>query len=610
MTLPSNAPDTRVSRLVRWLLRYALRRWQGLIGVAATMLLATGLNVLAPWPLKVMVDNALNNEPISASLGRVLQLLPGVSAREGLVAWTAVATLLLFLFGWALALATQYANIAFGQRMVYDLAADLYGHLQRLSLRFHSRKSVGDSIRRITADSACVSVIMEDALLPAFSSSVSLLVMFVIMWRLDPGLTLLALAVVPLMIVTLHRYAAPMEQRAYVQEEAEGRWYDLIEQTLSSMPIVKAFGREDLGNRQFRATTREIVSASLAASNVQNRFKVLTGLATALGTAGALWIGAHRVIAGELTVGGILVFLAYLGSLYGPLETLMYTPSTIKNAAGSARRVLEILESPVEVVDRPGAVALSGVRGHVELEDVTFGYESGRPILKGISLTASAGETVAIVGATGAGKSTLVSLVPRFFDPEGGRVLIDGHDVRDVQVQSLRAQIALVLQEPFLFPLSIADNIAYGRPGAPQAAIEAAARAANAHGFIARLPEGYQTVIGERGGTLSGGERQRLSIARALLKDAPILILDEPTSALDAETEALLLEALQRLMAGRTTFIIAHRLSTIRAADQIVVLDDGMILEQGTHRELLARGGQYARLIDRQTGVVFAVAVE
>jgi ATP-binding cassette subfamily B protein len=602
MMLQLGTPGTGIIRLCRWLMRYAVRRWPGLIGVLVTMLAATGLNVLKPWPLKVLVDNALNGKPLPRDLGWMLDLLPGATSREGLVAWTVAGTVILFLLGWTLSLATQYANIAFGQRMVYDLAADLFGHLQRLSLRFHSRKSVGDSIRRVTADSACVSAVMKDALLPVVAASFSLVVMFLIMWRMDAGLTLLSLAVLPMMVVALRRYAAPMEERAYRQQEVEGRWYDLIERTLSSIPVVKAFGREEEGDRQFRATTSEMITASLAATNVQYRFKILTGLATALGTAAILWLGAHRVLAGELTVGSILVFLAYLGSLYGPLETLMYTPSTIHTAAGSARRVLEILETPLEVEDRAGAASLPVARGHVRLEDVTFGYEPARPILKGVSLEARPGETVAIVGETGAGKSTLVSLVPRFFDPVSGRVLIDEHDVRDVQIKSLRAQVALVLQEPFLFPLSIAENIAYGRQGAERTEIEAAARAANAHAFITRLPSGYDTMIGERGATLSGGERQRLSIARALLKDAPILILDEPTSALDAETEGLLLEALERLMSDRTTLIIAHRLSTIRGADQIVVLHDGEIMERGTHAELLRRDGRYARLHGMQSG--------
>jgi ATP-binding cassette subfamily B protein/subfamily B ATP-binding cassette protein MsbA len=306
-------------------------------------------------------------------------------------------------------------------------------------------------------------------------------------------------------------------------------------------------------------------------------------------------------------VGSVLVFLSYLGSLYAPLEALMYTTSTLQGAAGNARRVLEVLTVEPEVSDRPGAAELPALAGHVRLEGVTFGYEPGRPVLRGVSVEVLPGQTVAIVGFTGAGKTTLVSLVPRFFDPWEGRVLVDGHDVRGVQFRGLREQVAVVLQEPLLFPISVADNIAYGRPGATREAIESAARTANAHDFIRRLPQSYDTVVGPRGATLSGGERQRLSIARAMLKDAPFLILDEPTSALDAETEGLLLEALKRLMKGRTTLLIAHRFSTIRGADRILVLDEGQLIETGTHEELLARQGLYAHLYGIQFGLPAAV---
>jgi len=303
-----------------------------------------------------------------------------------------------------------------------------------------------------------------------------------------------------------------------------------------------------------------------------------------------------------LSLGTILAFLAYLGSLYAPLESIMYTSSTIQGASGSARRVLEVLNTENFVTDRPGAISLSPVRGIVRFENVTFGYLPDRPVLRNISLEVSPGETLALVGETGAGKSTLVSLIPRFFDPTEGQVLVDGHDVRGLRLKTLRRNVALVLQEPFLFPISIAENIAYGCPHASLREIEAAAEAANAHEFIKHLPEGYNTVVGERGATLSGGERQRISIARALLKDAPIVIFDEPTSALDVETESSLLEALERLTRARTTFIIAHRLSTIRKAGRVIVLKEGRIVESGAPAELLAQGGIFARFQALQSG--------
>jgi ATP-binding cassette, subfamily B, bacterial len=313
-------------------------------------------------------------------------------------------------------------------------------------------------------------------------------------------------------------------------------------------------------------------------------------------------VGAQHALSGRLSVGTILVFLAYLSSLYSPLQDVSHGASTVSEAVGSARRVVEILDAPPDVVDRPGAVALAAVRGEVGFDEVWFGYERGRPVLRGVSFEARPGEVVAIVGPTGAGKSTLAGLLPRFFDPDRGRVLLDGHDLRGLRLGTVRESVSLVLQESFLFPFSIAENIAYGRPGASREEIEAAARAANVHEFVSGLPDGYDTLLGERGATLSGGERQRVAIARALLKDAPVLVLDEPTSALDAETEQSLLEALERLMAGRTTLVIAHRLSTIRRADQILVLSAGEIVERGDHDELIALGGAYARMHTIQQG--------
>jgi ATP-binding cassette subfamily B protein/subfamily B ATP-binding cassette protein MsbA len=433
------------------------------------------------------------------------------------------------------------------------------------------------------------------------TSVLSLATMFTIMWQLDVALTLLSLTVVPLMIAVVRSYAGPTLRRSYAHEEVEGQLYDVVEQTLSSMPAVQAFGGEEHADRRFAASTRGILGTELSLVSLELHVQILVGLTTAAGTAAIFWIGARHVLEGRLTVGAILVFLSYLASLYGPLESLTHLSSTMQSAAGSARRVMEVLEAEREVTDRAGAMPLVMERGLVRLENVTFGYDPGQPVLRDVCFEARPGQTVAIVGPTGAGKSTLVSLVPRFFDPWAGRVTVDGCDVRDVQLKSLRRQVALVLQEAFLFPLTIAENIAYGRPEASRAEIEAAAQAANAHAFIERLPAGYETLVGERGATLSGGERQRLAIARALLKDAPILILDEPTSALDAETEGLLLEALERLMRGRTTLLIAHRLSTIRGADWIVALQGGRLVEAGTHAELLARDGLYARFQRLQT---------
>jgi ATP-binding cassette, subfamily B, bacterial len=592
---PARPVDTSALRLFKWLARYALGRWGGLLAVLATMVAKVGLDLLKPWPMKVLVDYGLADRPLSPALASLAALVPGSGTREGLIGWSVAATVVLFVLGWAVGVASSYANIGFGQRMVYDLAADLFSHLQRLSLKFHSRQSVGDSIRRVTTDCGCVSVIVKDALLPLVASFVTLVAMFIVMWRIEPHLTLVAIAVVPWLVVILRRYMRPMLERSYEQQEAEGRIYEVLERTLSAVPVVQAFGREPACDRAFARATDAALDAAVTSTAVGLKFKVLTGLGTACGTAAILWVGANSALAGRLTVGDILIFLAYLTALYGPLEAMMYAPSTTQGAAGSARRVLEVLETRREVEDRPGARRIDRVSGHVRIARVTFGYERDRPILNDVTLEVRPGETLAIVGPTGAGKSTLAGLLPRFHDPWSGVVTLDGVDVRDIALKSLRSQVAVVLQEPFLFPVSIAENIAYGRPEVSRREIEEAARAANAHAFIMRLPQRYDTVVGERGATLSGGERQRISVARAILKDAPVLILDEPTSAVDSLTEASLLEALRRLMKGRATIVIAHRMSTIAQADCIVALEKGRIVERGTPAELLRRGGVYAR---------------
>jgi ATP-binding cassette subfamily B protein/subfamily B ATP-binding cassette protein MsbA len=570
------------------------------------MLIGVGLDVLKPWPLKLIVDYVLTNQSLPNSVAWI-ETLPGGVSTSWLLGWLAGSTILLFLGREVIRTTLVYVQAGVGNRMMYDLGARLFDHLQHLSLRFHSQQQTGDLVRRVATDSTCIQGLVMGVFLNLLNSLVSLVAMFLVMWQLNPTLSLIALSVAPLLVVLIPIFNQPMTERTYQHQQIEGEIMALSEQTLTALPIVQAFCREEYEDRRFHSLSQRALKAYLRAILAQSQFKVGVGAATAVGTAAIMLLGGFQVLDGSLTVGSLLVFLNYLVSLYAPMETLAYISSGFATAAASARRVLEVLETKKEVWDAPRAIPLptlaAGVRGHVCLEEVSFGYEPGYPILQDISLEAYPGETIALIGATGAGKSTLVSLIPRFFDPWQGRVLFDGVDVREVQLKSLRSQVALVLQEPFLLPLTVGQNIAYGCPEARHEEIVAAARAANAEEFIQRLPQGYDTVIGERGAMLSGGQKQRLAIARALLKDAPVLILDEPTSALDAQTEALLLEALERLMVGRTTFIIAHRLSTVQRADRIVVLERGQVVESGTHQALLDTRGFYYRFHQIQSNL-------
>ncbi len=563
------------------------------------MIVGIGLDVLRPWPTKLLVDQVLGQQPVPSQLSRLLTALPGPQGVEGLLLWVCVSTVLIFLAGTLMSMVNTSASVRLGQRMVYDLGADLFLHIQRLSLLFHSRRPVGDTIARVIGDPYCVQAMVTGAFLPLLESVILLITMFAIMWRLEPTITVLSLGVAPFLMLAIGIFGEPMKNRNRERRDLEGRMMSLVQQALSAIPAVQAFTREELECAQFRHHADQTVAAYRRATSADMWFKLFVGLVTSVGTAAIMWLGARYALQGKMTVGTILVFLSYLGSLYGPLNAITYTASTLQHAAANADRVIEILDTLPDIEDSSNPREVS-LQGHVRYEGVTFGYKPDRPVLKGISLEAKPGEVLAIVGPSGAGKTTLVSLLIRFFDPWSGRVMVDDRDIRELRVRSLRQQVAIVLQDPFIFPLTIAENIAYGRPGATVEEIVAAAVAANADGFIRRLPEGYDTVVGERGATLSGGEKQRLSIARAFLKDAPILILDEPTSALDAGTEFLLLDALDRLMKGRTTIIIAHRLSTTRNADRVLVMDRGEIVGQGTHSELMARGGLYANLYHQQ----------
>jgi ATP-binding cassette subfamily B protein/subfamily B ATP-binding cassette protein MsbA len=531
----------------------------------------------------------------------------------GLISVSGAASLALFAVGGGLSLALMWLWAVAGQRMVFDLSTDLFQRLQRLSFGYHARHPVGDSLCRLSGDTWCV-YNLSSRLFSPFEQILMLATVGTVAWRLNPRLAIFALAAAPALAASSVYFGRRLKARAKLGREAHSRLASFVHQCLACIPVVQAFTTEKRNAQQYKQLSADAVELSQRASLVGGLYGIVNGLVSTAGTAAILYAGGQQVIAGKLSVGSLIVFLAYVRKMQYATETLLKTYGSVKPVEASIERVMEVLEiGEHEVCDsrdaRPLPPRAAGQGVSIRFEDVTFGYQPGRATLKQITLEAQPGETVALVGPTGAGKSTLVSLIPRFYDVWSGRVCVDGVDVRSLKVASLRAQIAMVLQDPFLFAISVADNIAYGRPHATRAEIIAAAEAANADAFIRQLPEGYDTVLTERGQTLSGGERQRLAMARALLKDAPALLLDEPTSALDTITEASVLEALDRLRMNRTTFIIAHRLSTIRRADRIVVLDEGSILETGSHVELVARSGLYQRLDALQFGDVLRAGV-
>ena len=583
---------------------YIVKEWRRMSLIGLLTVVTVLVSALMPWPLKLLVDYALGNQDLPEI---VLRFFSAVSLEPDtllLIYSAGLASFLLFALNTALNWGVTWNWTVSGYRMFYSLAADILARLQRLSILFHGLRPVGDLLGRITTDSACVYQLAAGLLVTPASNLLTIFTVSIVAWALDPLLAMLLLTTVPLLVISAHFFGQRLKQRSHLKREAQVALDNFVHQTLTAIPIVQAFTREKLNSNHFTCLGDTIVSRAQQGVITNQIFKIVNGGAMAVATALIILVGGHRVLSGEVSLGSLLVFIAYAATLRGAFISLTTTYGELKSLEANIDRVLEVLDDTNEVLDHHDAQPYTRQSGHsgiaVTFENVSFSYKTDYPILDNINLTVGAGDTIALVGTTGAGKSTLASLIPRFFDPDEGRILFDGIDTRDIQLRSLRQQIAMVLQEPFLLPFSIAENIAYSQPNATHEQIVAAATAANADEFIQKLPDGYDTVIGERGATLSGGQRQRLSIARALLKDAPILILDEPTSALDNKTEALILGALERLMANRTTFIIAHRLSTIRNADWIVVLKDGKIVEQGTQNELIKAKKEYWQYYELQ----------
>ncbi|HEU5259145.1 MAG TPA: ABC transporter ATP-binding protein [Vicinamibacterales bacterium] len=577
--------------VIGWTLSFLRPYRTRVLAISILSMAEIGLTALAPWPLKIVVDNVLGDHPLPE---RLAGLMASTGAnRVALLVVVVIAGLLVQMANEVLRMIQTQLQVDTGQRIVYGLRARLLAHLQDLPLRHHILTRTADSVYRLDADAHCVDDLVIGGVFPLAAAVLNLGVMFVILVYLDPALALLSLAVVPFLYLCLRYYSRTMTDRAERVKALESTLIDRAFEILSSVAAVKSFARERHELTRYSQSGDEAMRARLSLTWQESLFSVAVTAVTLAGTTLVLIVGGLHVLDGRLTVGTLLVVVAYLAAVYNPISAIAHTTGSLQQAIVSARRVGDIFALTPEMLDAPDALDASAVTGHVRFESVSFSYGDDRRVLDEVSFEARPGEMIALVGVTGAGKTTIASLIPRFFEPTDGRVLVDEVDVSRYSLRSLRERIALVPQQPVLFSGTIADNIRYGRLQASDEEVEAAARAAHIHDFITTLPNGYHTPVAEGGATLSGGERQRLGIARALVKNAPILILDEPTSSLDALSEAGVFDALRRLRRGRTTIVIAHRLSTIRTATRILVLHEGQLMAQGTHDELLASNVLY-----------------
>src|SRR5438552_1914040 len=563
----------------------------GVIGESVT-------DLLEPWPLKIVFDYVFGSKQMPAWLAGIVSFIG--TDKLSILNFTVLAVIAIAIVAAISSYFEKYLTTSVGQWVMHDLRRVLYGHIQRLSLAYHDHKRTGDLISRVTSDIDAVQSLISNVMLGMLVNVLTLMGMVLVVFYLNWEFTLIALLVVPGLFLVVYRYTHRIKQASRAMRLKESEVVNVLEEVLSSIRVVKAFAREDYEQKRFERESRESVEKALQARNVKAKLPPIVEMIVACGTCLVLWYGARLVLTGTLTSGEMLVFLLYLGKMYQPIRALSKTTDTISRASVGWERVREVLENELQTRNLPGAKRAPRFKGKIEFDRVNFSYDQGETVLRNLSLKIEPGQLAALVGPTGAGKTTIVSLLPRFYDLSSGEIRIDGTDIRRFKIKSLREQISFVLQETLLFRAPVWQNIAYGKPEASRKEIIRAAKLANADEFIERMPEGYDTMIGERGMTLSGGQRQRITIARAIIRNSPILILDEPSAGLDAESEKLVFDALGNLMEGKTSIVIAHRLATVRRADVIFVIDQGRVVEQGTHEELLANGGLYSRLYELQ----------
>src|SRR5450432_4244909 len=574
------------------------KKW--LIVIFAAMLLETGMSLLGPWPLKIIIDNVVGHHALPHWLEWIKDM-PWGDSKMAIAAGAAFGLVLIALIGGIATYIDNYYTESVAQYVANDLRQKVYHHLQRLSLSYYDSHQIGNILSTITSDISTIQSFASSALLSILIDALTIVGMLALMFYMNWDFALVAVAVTPLLLFVA-KFKTAVKKATHDVRTQQSTMVTVLQQGLESVRAVKAFDRQDLEEKHLEDVSMSTVQASLKARKVKSLLSPVVGLIVAGCTAFVLWRGAHLVLIEAMTLGGLTVFLSYLSKFFKPVQDLAKMTTSIAQASVSLERIQSILDTDTIIPQKPDARSPGNLKGQISFDHVAFAYDPETPVLSDVHFDIKAGQRIGICGPTGGGKSTVVSLIPRFYDPTKGRVMIDGTDISDYEMHELRNQIAFVLQDTVLFFGTIRENIAYGKTGATDEEIEAAAKMANADEFITKMPHGYDTMVGERGLTLSGGQRQRIGIARAIVRNSPILILDEPTAALDTESEKTVMEALENIMAGRTVIIIAHRLSTIRDADKIVVLKGGFVAEEGPHDELLALNKIYAELYHIQAG--------